>query len=74
MLAILYIICMNIHQNLALERNEAYNGVIPKWQSEENRNRVSATTIQVGLLVLLSKELIMLSHNEEKYPIQLKLV
>ena len=35
MLAILYIICMNIHQNLALERNKAYNGVIPKWQSEE---------------------------------------
>ena len=35
MLAILYIICMNIHQNLALERNKAYNDVIPKWQSEE---------------------------------------
>ena len=59
MLAILYIICMNIHQNLALERNKAYNGVIPKWQSEENRNRVSVISIQVGLLVLLSKELIL---------------
>ena len=59
MLAILYIICMNIHQNLALERNKAYNGVIPKWQSEENRNRVSVRSIQVGLLALLSKELIM---------------
>ena len=54
MLAILYIICMNIHQNLALERNKAYNGVIPKWQSEENRNRVSVRSIQVGLLALLS--------------------
>ena len=59
MLAILYIICMNIHQNLALERNKAYNGVIPKWQSEENRNRVSVRSIQVCLLALLSKELIM---------------
>ena len=59
MLAILYIICMNIHQNLALERNKAYNGVIPKWQSEENRNRFSVTSIQVGVLVILSKELIM---------------
>ena len=47
MLAILYIICMNIHQNLALERNKAYNGVIPNWKSREYRNRFSVTSIQV---------------------------
>ena len=64
MLAILYIICMNIHQNLALERNKAYNGVTPKWQSEEYRNKFCGTSIQVGLFVLLSKELIIMNDNE----------